>query len=292
MVVASSKHKHVRTKLTTVQKATCHEKFAKLTNAIATARDTFQEEAQAIAQDHGHKRLNDYNEDCGVGERMKLPAFIKAHQADFSSEYYRLTIGQKEDLRKSVMNLHQSHVKIVRANPKALQKDINATFNIMQNKYHEPKLFYTSKVASFIKGVLGMEPKCFALILESWVVGDFNSAGTVSKWLTLTQLVNIITTTLNPVPDKKVVMNYDNYKWKIMETYSITLNIFPLGTVVNPGKKNIECQACGEKVYKPRKCRTKATSAKSQGVKSKEVIDDEDDEDAQHTDIDNENGEA
>lgn len=40
-------------------------------------------------------------------------------------------------------------------------------------QYHEPKLFYTSKVASFIKDVLGMEPKRFALKIESWVVGDF-----------------------------------------------------------------------------------------------------------------------
>jgi hypothetical protein len=97
------------------------------------------------------KRLNDYNKgpsycslhnhqnskkkiDRGVGERMRLPAFIKAHQAELSSEYYRLTIGQKEALRRSVMNLRQSRVKIVRANPKALQKDVNATFNIMQNE--------------------------------------------------------------------------------------------------------------------------------------------------------------
>ncbi|KAG2100425.1 uncharacterized protein F5147DRAFT_560080, partial [Suillus discolor] len=141
---------------------------------------------------------------------MKLPAFIKAHQADLSSEYYHLTIGQKEDFRKSVMNLRQSRVKIVRANPKALQKDINATFNIMQNEvtrtgfegmylavrgdieqYHEPKLFYTSKVASFIKDILGMEPKRFALKLESWV--------------------------------KRVIMNYENYERKIVETYSIAL---------------------------------------------------------------------
>ncbi|KAG2121557.1 hypothetical protein BD769DRAFT_1333829, partial [Suillus cothurnatus] len=104
----------------------------------------------------------------------------------------------------------QSRVKIVRANPKALQKDVNATFNIMQNEvtrtglegmylaiqgdveqYHEPKLFYTSKVASFIKDVLGMEPKRFALKLESL--------------------------------EKRVVMNYENYERKIMETYSIAL---------------------------------------------------------------------
>lgn len=41
---------------------------------------------------------------------------------------------EKEDLRKSVVNLRQSRIKVIRANPKVLQKDINATFNIMQNE--------------------------------------------------------------------------------------------------------------------------------------------------------------
>lgn len=65
---------------------------------------------------------------------MKLPAFIKAHHAELSSKYYRLMSTEKEDLRKSVVNLRQSRVKVVRANLKVLQKDINATFNIMQNE--------------------------------------------------------------------------------------------------------------------------------------------------------------
>lgn len=51
--MAISKHRRVRAKLTTVQKAARHDKFVNLTNAIATARETYQDEAQAIAQDHG-----------------------------------------------------------------------------------------------------------------------------------------------------------------------------------------------------------------------------------------------
>lgn len=70
----------------------------------------------------------------GMGDRMKLPAFIRAHQEELSSKYYRLTKTEKEDLRKSVVNLRQSRIKVIRANPKVLQKDINATFNIMQNE--------------------------------------------------------------------------------------------------------------------------------------------------------------
>jgi hypothetical protein len=108
---------------------------------------------------------------------------------------------------------------------------------------------------------------------------------------------DIITVTLNPVLEKRVVMNYENYEQKIVETYSITLKTFPLGTVVNPGKighhedlvqllnslmdgscewvkltdteltehvkKNIGHQAHSEKVYKPPKHRTNTTSAKA-----------------------------
>ncbi|KAG2033325.1 hypothetical protein BDR03DRAFT_985086 [Suillus americanus] len=130
--------------------------------------------------------------------------------------------------------------------------------NIKQ--YHEPKLFYTSKVASFIKDVLGMELKHFTLKLESWVVGNFDSASTDG--------LDDIVATLNPAPKKRVMMNYNNYEQEIVETYSIALYGFPLGTVQNPGKigcrtscswvkltdskhtecmkNNLECQAKGE----------------------------------------------
>jgi hypothetical protein len=53
IVVTTLKHKHVCTKLTIGHKVTYHEKFGNSTNAITTAHDAFQEEAHAIAQDHG-----------------------------------------------------------------------------------------------------------------------------------------------------------------------------------------------------------------------------------------------
>ncbi|KAG2114726.1 uncharacterized protein F5147DRAFT_770039 [Suillus discolor] len=54
MVIQSmAKTKWVRTKLTTVQKSACHEKFKNLTNALTTAKDVYQEEAQTVAQEYG-----------------------------------------------------------------------------------------------------------------------------------------------------------------------------------------------------------------------------------------------
>ncbi|KAG1777258.1 hypothetical protein EV702DRAFT_1101918 [Suillus placidus] len=204
MVVRSTpKTKHVRAKLTTVQKAARCEKFTNLTNALTTAQGDYQEEACAIAQEHGrslkwtHKQLHvgkgifnkhrtnpwnafvrqemiKYNEGRGVGDHLKLPMFIAENRAQLTSSYFHLTEADKNRLQSNVETLRQSRIKVTRANPKALQKDVNATFNAMQTswtaiqartgveaiylvvrgnveQYHEPKLSYTPTVASFIK---------------------------------------------------------------------------------------------------------------------------------------------
>lgn len=225
-------------------------------------------------------------------------------------------------------------------------------------QYHEPKLFYTPKVASFIKDMLGMEPKRFALKLKSWVVGDFgqfnisgeaskvlncnvDNTASISQRLLLTKLVSlccrniqdglgnslhmvircmvewfvadimadIILAMAKPSRKKKVMMNYNNYERKIVETHAVALQNYPLGDVQNPGKigrredlmklldslvnatcswvkltedevaermnKNHERQARGEQIYKPWKQRTKAPKATDQGAKSAEFVEDE-----------------
>ncbi|KAG1879872.1 hypothetical protein F4604DRAFT_1679435 [Suillus subluteus] len=283
----TSKGKCVCAKLTDTQKAARRTKSVKLTDAITTAQNAYHEEACAIAKDNGRslkwtrrqlytskgafnrrranpwnafvkQKLDEENKGCAPGDRLKLPAFIKAHSSKLTSTYLHLTLADKNRLRENVNTYRQSHVKITRASPKTLQKDMNATFKTMQTEgmylavrgdveqYHEPKLFYTAKVGSFIKDVLGMEPKHFALKVKSWVVGDFDSAGTVNRRLSLTKLVSlcrqliqdgldIILPTLRHPPKKKVKMNYDNYEGKIVETYGVTLANFP-GNVQNPGK--------------------------------------------------------
>ncbi|KAG1734108.1 hypothetical protein EDB19DRAFT_1911214 [Suillus lakei] len=182
------------------------------------------------------------------------------------------------------------------------------------------------KVASFIKDMLDMEPKCFTLKLESWVVGDFDNTATISQRLSLTKLVslchwniqdglNIILAMTKPSCKKKVMMNYDNYEQKIMETYAVALQNYLLGDVQNPGKighhedlmklldslvnttclwvkltedevadrknKNEECQAHGEQIYKPRKRCTKGLKATDQSAKSAEFMEDEEDEEGE-----------
>jgi hypothetical protein len=71
---------------------------------------------------------------CAPGDQLKLTAFIKAHSSKLMSTYLCLTLDEKSCLWENVNTYHQSHVKVTRANPKALQKDVNATFKTMQTK--------------------------------------------------------------------------------------------------------------------------------------------------------------
>ncbi|KAG2109785.1 hypothetical protein BD769DRAFT_1330411, partial [Suillus cothurnatus] len=80
------------------------------------------------------EELNEYNEGRGVGDRLKLPVFITEHRTQLTTRYLRLTAADKDRLRDDVETLCQSRIKVTRANPKALQKDINATFNAMQTE--------------------------------------------------------------------------------------------------------------------------------------------------------------
>ncbi|KAG1811309.1 hypothetical protein EV424DRAFT_1327733, partial [Suillus variegatus] len=80
------------------------------------------------------QELNEYNEvkGHGVGDHLKLPMFITEHRTQLTTHYLHLTAADKDRLQDDVKTLRQSHIKVARTNPKALQKDINATFNAMQ----------------------------------------------------------------------------------------------------------------------------------------------------------------
>ncbi|KAG2030361.1 hypothetical protein BDR03DRAFT_987134, partial [Suillus americanus] len=280
VTVSTSKSKRVHTKLSDVQKFAHHEKLVKLTNAITTAQDVYQEEACTIAKENGRQKLNDENEGLmqmkghALGDQTKLSAFSKANRTWLVSSYLQLMLADKNHLRENVTC----------TNPKALQKDVKSTFKTMQTESNSGlaskhvQASRESKVRSFIKDVLGMELKHFALKVESWVVGNFDSAGTASQQLSLTKLVSlchqhiqdgldIILPTLSHPPNKKVKMNYNNYEGKIMETYGIALehvpgkighhkdlielcNLLFKGTCSWSVAKNKEHQAHGEQIYK------------------------------------------
>lgn len=47
-------------------------------------------------------------------------------------QYQKLTVKDKEELTSDINNIQEEHKKIVRANPKAVQKDVNAAFDLME----------------------------------------------------------------------------------------------------------------------------------------------------------------
>jgi hypothetical protein len=67
-----------------------------------------------------------------VKDHLNLPVFITEHRTQLTTCYLCLTAADKDRLRDDVETLRQSRIKVTHANPKALQKDINATFNAMQ----------------------------------------------------------------------------------------------------------------------------------------------------------------
>ncbi|KAG1871674.1 hypothetical protein F4604DRAFT_1582933, partial [Suillus subluteus] len=127
------------------------------------------------------QKLNEANQALPVGQRWKLTTFIAEYGQELTTGYCRLSVSEKEKLRGKVQNLRENHVKIVRSNPKALQKQVNAMFNNMEKEvrtssfsgcditsrtgvegfyiavrgdvehFHESKIFYTPRARSFIK---------------------------------------------------------------------------------------------------------------------------------------------
>ncbi|KAG2029234.1 hypothetical protein BDR03DRAFT_840557, partial [Suillus americanus] len=171
------------------------------------------------------QKLNEANEDLPAGRRWRLPAFIAEHQQDLTAEYVRLSASQKEKLRHHVLNLRENRIKIVRSNPKALQKQVNAMFE-------------------------SMEQERFALKFESWVTGNFgkrvspfhsqqnthpslDNHADATQRLSPSKLISLCRTniqeglnainTKNKLSKKKINMNYDNYESKIVEKHGIIL---------------------------------------------------------------------
>ena len=81
-------------------------------------------------------------EDRGVGERWKLTHFVRAHVLDLRKKYSRLTDAQKAQLTKELKADHENKTTIVRTNPMAIKKDVDATFNGMVAEVHNRAVLY------------------------------------------------------------------------------------------------------------------------------------------------------
>ncbi|KAG1876358.1 hypothetical protein F4604DRAFT_1549845, partial [Suillus subluteus] len=209
------------------------------------------------------QKLNEANQALPVGQRWKLTTFIAEHGRELTAGYLRLSASEKEKLCCEIHTLRENRIKIVRSNPKALQKQVNAMFNSMANEvcttsfsghwenitsrtgvegfyiavrgdvehFHEAKIFYTPKAQSFIKEISHLDPKRFALKFESWVT---DTRADATHRLSPTKLISLCRTNIQEglseyvhchsnIFADAINMNYDNYEQKIVERHGIAL---------------------------------------------------------------------
>ncbi|KAG2058705.1 hypothetical protein BDR06DRAFT_968235 [Suillus hirtellus] len=262
------------------------------------------------------QKLNKANKGLTTGEWWKLPAFIAAHCAELMGEYCWLLEAAKNALRHNISVFHEGCIKIVHLNPKHQRTNITSHTGVEGfyvavhgdiEHFHEVKIFCTPKAQSFVKEVLNLDPKCFALKFESWVTGDFDNCVDAMQRLSSTKLISMCQKSIqegldrivqkHKLSQKKIKMNYDNHEQKIVKTYRIELEGWTYKTLQNPGKigqqedlmtlldalvnsvavhkeSNCQCKEQGKAVYKHYKVTKKAAS----GPKSKELISDTDTE--------------
>jgi hypothetical protein len=72
--------------------------------------------------------------DLEHGKRYRLPQFISENKENLDAEYENLSAAEKKAFVKSIMTARESQKKMARANPKALQQDVNMTFKGMETE--------------------------------------------------------------------------------------------------------------------------------------------------------------
>ncbi len=77
-----------------------------------------------------------------AGRRWKLKEYVKAHMATLQRDYKKLSSREKATLRQGLDTTRESRVKTVRANPKAMAKYVDKTFDGMDKDVSEVFLLY------------------------------------------------------------------------------------------------------------------------------------------------------
>ncbi|KAG2107567.1 hypothetical protein BD769DRAFT_1366215, partial [Suillus cothurnatus] len=206
------------------------------------------------------QRLNDINEGLSRGDRWKLTEFIEDHKETLKHDYSKLTAAQKNVFVIQVMKKRVENQKIVRNNPKAVQRNMLASFAAMDQEWTAlcsqlgiegfyiavqggikdlsgPKLFFSEKAEKFAHAVLDLEPRCLALKLEAFVVSGLDTNVSTTQPRSLNKMISACRTHLqdeldyilreNKITDHKITMNYANYKRSIVERYGVTLQGWP-----------------------------------------------------------------
>ncbi|KAG1736434.1 uncharacterized protein EDB91DRAFT_1028783, partial [Suillus paluster] len=162
------------------------------------------------------QRLNDINEGTCLskGDRWKLTEFIDSHNETLCVDYARLSRAQKNALEVEIMKMRASKQCMVRDNPKAVQRDMQATFAAMDQETRPRSL---------------CEP-FWILSLGAWPE-DVSAMSTQKK--SLNKLISECQTHIQDELDfimrenklaDHMKMNYNNYEHAIVEHHSVVLD--------------------------------------------------------------------
>ncbi|THH00434.1 hypothetical protein EW026_g2105 [Hermanssonia centrifuga] len=331
-----------RAALTNDQKARRRQKFLDLKNDLTGTQESWNDATRKIAEKYGRterwtqrqlmmgmvkkprkpnawngfikEKHEEANEGYLPGGRLKLPEFISENAGELKEEYERLTPDEKEEYRERLAILREDRTTTVRANPKAVQAEVQATFGNLKKDH---VVAQDAKGSSSLSAVALKTSMCPSNVgAETHVrgaVARFNKAQAVSSARSSVQEgFNMIlrhkdVRVIRKGKEKEIKMNYDNYEAKIVEKYGVALVGYPC-KLVNPGnlgrtdlesviaafkdgtcrweklsasqlKARIDCnharQAAGEQIYKARKGRSRTQKG---NPKSSETIDSGDDE--------------
>ncbi|KAG1764784.1 hypothetical protein EDD22DRAFT_845660 [Suillus occidentalis] len=213
--------------------------------------------------------MTTYHAELTIEEWWKLPAFIAAHQAELTEGYCRLSEAIKNDLQCDMNVFRKSRIKIVHLNPKALQKQVNAMFNSMEKEWMNitshtgVEGFYVAVCGDVEGPELGSKMFC----TEIRVLG-YRRLCAFHLQNSLACVIRASRRDLkHKLSWKKIKMNYDNYEWKIVETYRIELDGWTYKWVLLSEEElaickesNCQCEEQGNAVYKCRKITKKASN--------------------------------
>ncbi|KAG1717384.1 uncharacterized protein EDB91DRAFT_1020198, partial [Suillus paluster] len=167
------------------------------------------------------QQLNNINEGLSCGDRWKLMEFMEAHKETLKHDYSRLTATQKNSLEIQVMKRRIKKQKLIHDNPKAVQRDMLASFAAM-----DQELLLSRGLVSFYFDLF--EPTFLMLLLI-----DANVPTTRNQPRSLNKLISECRTHIQDeldyilrekkIADHRVKMNYTNYERAIVERYGITL---------------------------------------------------------------------
>ncbi|KAG1866736.1 hypothetical protein F4604DRAFT_1682807 [Suillus subluteus] len=208
------------------------------------------------------------------GNHWKLVEFIASHKETLCIDYARLSHAQKDNYEVKIMKMHADKQCMVHDNPRAVQHDMHIIQWTAICSHLGVEGFYVAvceKAEKFVQTILDLEPQHLALKMEAFVVsGLAEDIPTNVKGEKIPQPADFILCKNKLTNHTK--MNYENYKYTIVEHYSMELKGTCKWTKLTKEEladritSNHTQQAARETVYKPQKKCAKKTVEKSAAI--------------------------